>query len=751
MKKTSNNTAKAETPTITGKKKLVFNLLILFISFLLLFLLEFGLRVFDYGKDLSLFLKSTNYPGYYEINKNVTLRYFSKIENTSVTGDIFLIEKPDSCFRIFIFGESTTRGFPYQEGTAFPRILYYRLQDAFPNKRIEVINLSASAINSYSFIDMADEVFEQKPDAVLIYGGHNEYYGALGVGSVENGGNVRWLKKMRLSMGKLRTFQMVQNFISKSLSIWNEAKTTDATIMSRIVKDKDIPYNSSVYKAGIDQFNANMTELIKKAKKNKTPIILSDIVSNTKDLPPFKSVEHEGAKSASNIYKLAQEQDRLQNYGKAKELYYEAKDHDAIPFRAPETFNELIYQLGKEYSLPVVQMQSYFESNSPNNLIGDNLMLDHLHPNIDGYFIMADAFFNTMKKNKLIDNNWDSTLIKPSLFYRNNWGFSELDSLIGDLNIKSLKAGWPFKPTNQLNAFLKTYKYTGIVDSMAFKYLTSSVRHIEDEHIKLAQFYASYGFTDKAFKEYYALIKMHPYISDLYFDASKYLIQENKFEQALELIESAPLMKKDYFYYYMIGTLQLKMGNTQKAINLLNYAYKIITPEAKPTKILIPLYVAYKNINDKENESRVIALIQKYDPNFKAKPDEENPVVKKKISVDELYNLAVDQVKQGEYDKAIDMLLIADKFEENFKVKKLLAAMYFKKGDENLAFTYCQDAYAINPNDIENLNNLFILYLNNNDLDNSLVVLSRMENLKVDKTKVENYRKMYNKKKMEIN
>jgi len=36
-----------------------------------------------------------------------------------------------------------------------------------------------AAINSYALLDMVDEVIQQSPDAVLIYTGHNEYYGAL--------------------------------------------------------------------------------------------------------------------------------------------------------------------------------------------------------------------------------------------------------------------------------------------------------------------------------------------------------------------------------------------------------------------------------------------------------------------------------------------------------------------------------------------------------------------------------------------
>ena len=45
-----------------------------------------------------------------------------------------------------------------------------------------------SAVSSYTLLDFSDEIVDYQPDAILIYAGHNEYLGILGVGSVLAGG-----------------------------------------------------------------------------------------------------------------------------------------------------------------------------------------------------------------------------------------------------------------------------------------------------------------------------------------------------------------------------------------------------------------------------------------------------------------------------------------------------------------------------------------------------------------------------------
>ena len=58
-----------------------------------------------------------------------------------------------------------------------------RLETVFPGREVEVITTAMAAVNSYTLVDLADEIIEIRPDAVLIYAGHNEYLGILGVGS----------------------------------------------------------------------------------------------------------------------------------------------------------------------------------------------------------------------------------------------------------------------------------------------------------------------------------------------------------------------------------------------------------------------------------------------------------------------------------------------------------------------------------------------------------------------------------------
>ena len=749
MQKSHKTTLDSKTTAITGNKKILFNIILILFPFVVLLICEIALRSFNYGNDLRLFIKSDNYKGYYEINQKVNLRYFTKVSNTSPTNDIFLIEKPDTCYRVFVLGGSTTRGFPYQAGTSFPRILYYRLQDAFPSKRIEIVNLSASAINSYSYIDMVDELINHEPDAILVYGGHNEYYGALGVGSVENGGNVRWIKKLRLKLNHLKTFQLTQRLVSKLSSIFaRKNNESGITLMERIVKNKDIEYNSSLFNKGVNQFRDNMTELVHKAQKNNIPVLLSEIVCNINDQEPFKSANPEVNKAAVDIYNKAKEQEMNGNLDEAKVLYYKAKDLDAIRFRAPEDMNLVIKNICNEYNLPLVPMKSYFEKASPNELIGNELILEHLHPNIDGYFLMADAFFNTLRENNFISDTWDSLKIKPSLYYRNNWGFTELDSLIGDLNIKSLKAGWPFKPENELNEFMSTYKPSGYVDSIAFAYLCSSERHIEDEHVKLAEHYAKAGLNGKAFDEYYSLIKLHPYISYLYYDAVKYLLAENRYSEAFDLLNAAPNIEKDYTYYYTLGNILFRLKKYSNAIPMLEDAYKNISSERKSTDVLIPLHLSYKKVGDKEKELKTLNLIKQIIPEYENEIGKETKIIS--VPLAEIFDRAKLWMNNGDLEKAKELLLKTNNIKETATANKLIGMIYIQQKQFPLAYQFCSKAYEIDPTDAENMVNLFNLTIMKKDFDFANRILNELRNQNVEEEKLQRLEAFLNKKKSDF-
>jgi hypothetical protein len=150
---------KMNKPKVVKKNKapnqnLVFKLITLIIPVFILIVFEGVLRVTGYGDNLSLFIKNPTqgYEKYMMVNPEVGKKYFQKFENTAPANDIFLIEKPENTFRIFVMGSSTVFGFPYERNLMFSRILHQQLEDAYPDKKIEVVNTAITAINSFTLL-----------------------------------------------------------------------------------------------------------------------------------------------------------------------------------------------------------------------------------------------------------------------------------------------------------------------------------------------------------------------------------------------------------------------------------------------------------------------------------------------------------------------------------------------------------------------------------------------------------------------
>ena len=177
---------------MSAGKAAAFLAITLALPFVLLGLLEAGLRVGGYGGDMSAFEVPAALRGAYKVpGENVGRRYFPQERfPPSPPGDAFLVNKPAHSLRIFVLGESSAAGFPYPPNGTFARVLRDALTDVLPHDTVEVVNMGMAATNSYTIVDLAGDVIDQKPDAVIIYGGHNEYYGALGAGSTESLGPI---------------------------------------------------------------------------------------------------------------------------------------------------------------------------------------------------------------------------------------------------------------------------------------------------------------------------------------------------------------------------------------------------------------------------------------------------------------------------------------------------------------------------------------------------------------------------------
>src|ERR1700710_229626 len=204
------------TPSSKGpsKKRIILfkGISIVLVPLLILFLIELFLRIFKYGDNYSLFIEYKNDKDYLVFNPDASKKYFTE-QQLATTGnsEIFKKKKDDNTIRIFVLGESTTIGYPYFHNGSFHRWLQYRLIHTYPDKNFEIINLSLTAVNSYTVLGFARQLVNYEPDAVLIYTGHNEFYGALGAASTQNLGSNPRVINFILSPRNLRLAQLIIN------------------------------------------------------------------------------------------------------------------------------------------------------------------------------------------------------------------------------------------------------------------------------------------------------------------------------------------------------------------------------------------------------------------------------------------------------------------------------------------------------------------------------------------------------------
>jgi tetratricopeptide (TPR) repeat protein len=568
-------------PPLSPRKKRIFRIIMFLLPVIFLAMLELMLRFFNYGGNLDLLISAPGKVSNYEMcNRNVGKRFFYMLQNVlpGVQKDLILQKKPENGYRIFVLGGSTAAGFPYGNNVMFSRILNYRLADAFPGRHIEIMNTAMTAINSYALLDFMDEILAQKPDAILIYAGHNEFYGAMGVASMESLGKNRWMVNTLIKLTHFRTFLLIRDFIGQ-IRRWlgNEFnKDTTAkhaeTLMERIVANQTISYGSNMYEMGKRQFEENLRDIYKKAKGDGVPVLISELVSNIRDQAPFVSNAVNNGFSANEVYRLAQSLETDKKYAEAENEYERAKDLDELRFRAPEEFNKIIHRVAAEFSSPVVPMKSYFEKASPNGLVGDNLMIDHLHPNITGYFLMADAFFDAMHDNKFIADKWDLSNEKPDSVYRKEWGLSKLDTVYAELGTRILKGGWPFQPKSVPNRVLQEFHPKNEVDSMAVDVLIKNKLNLESAHLELAKRYTREGLYPLVFKEYKSLYYITPYEVIFYERAAEALRRMEKYHEALSVLYQARKIRETAAGDKMIGLLLLLGGKVTQAIPYLEKA-----------------------------------------------------------------------------------------------------------------------------------------------------------------------------------
>ncbi|HMD15263.1 MAG TPA: tetratricopeptide repeat protein [Terriglobales bacterium] len=332
-------------------------------------------------------------------------------------------EKPRGTFRIFVLGESAAMGDP-DPAYGFSRYLEVMLRERFPSMKFEVVNTGSVAINSHVLLPIAEGLAGQRPDLFIIYSGNNEVVGPYGPGTA--------LTSSAMSLPVIRASIFAHSTRIGQLLTKVGTQKREWGGMEMFL-DKQVPARSPLMKHVYENFESNLRDTIAIARRSGARVIVATIATNLKDCAPFASLHREDLGqdalrswsalvqqgsdfesgrsyadalktylSAAAIddqyaeleFRIARCLWMLGDYGAAREHFSRARDLDTLRFRADSKINDINRSVASSSSgAELVDAEEIFAKQSPNAIVGSELVYEHVHMTPEGNYLLARAMF----------------------------------------------------------------------------------------------------------------------------------------------------------------------------------------------------------------------------------------------------------------------------------------------------------------------------------------------------------------------
>jgi hypothetical protein len=379
-----------------------------------------------------------------DLNPQFPQRFFAGSAGERFMDRLEMVSQPhlkqplQPSFRVVLVGGSSAQGYPHPRHATAAAHLQTLLQEAWPRTHVEVLNTGIVAIASFAVARTLEEAMALRPDAVVIYCGHNEFYGVYGAASVRQGGTSIELKRLHYSLMQMRTAALARLVVGYLRPAGERAALqSSASLLEVMAAAGSIAPDDSRRELARQSLHQNLSEMVGLCRKAKVPVVLCTLVSNDTDFEPdhstqfvdFASPDQRNAwddliarahsslsqsgsddkeKAAEALGHLDQAATLFDDYAllhflrgraltilnegeRARVAFVRARDLDTTPWRAPSLFNETIRQVATLESAILADVEASFARQSPPSGVGKSLMYDHLHPSRSGQRILAQA------------------------------------------------------------------------------------------------------------------------------------------------------------------------------------------------------------------------------------------------------------------------------------------------------------------------------------------------------------------------
>ena len=388
--------------------------------------------------------------------------------------------KPHGEFRIFLYGESTMQGDALYPKSTIEKWISIYLEDLLGKstaKKVKIYNLARLGSNSHFITKSFVDTVAYKPDLVVFYTAHNDF---VQLDNRHTNFDPHPLTFGQKGFWKQYSWHLVKQsaFASELTRVYIQIKIAQHRWKDK-TKKEDLPvietwekfynpqydtivHNSYLFETIFARWVENISQIIHVAQDNHIPVIFLEGVSNLKEYQPNESAHSalldqlklsqweafyrkaeqafsgKNYKEASEIYKkcleldpeyalvyyrLGQCYENLSEFQKANELYLMANNKDRVPLRAPSEVNQYYDRLkqARFKGVAVIKTQELFERFSPNSIIDSHLLLDTMHPTIEGQALIALEIVKS-----IYDKGW--------IVSKESWGWNRLGATKNYIN-----------------------------------------------------------------------------------------------------------------------------------------------------------------------------------------------------------------------------------------------------------------------------------------------------------------------------
>ncbi|MCL4203338.1 MAG: tetratricopeptide repeat protein [Pirellulaceae bacterium] len=370
----------------------------------------------------------------------------------------FPARKSPGTYRIFCLGGSTTYGHPYVDSTSFAGWLREFLPAADGSRRWEVVNAGGISYASYRVALLMEELVRYEPDLFIVYCGQNEFLEARTYGAML--ATPTPIRDVHSRLAGTRVFSVLQRLLRRDAAP-EDAASREARDMlpGEVVAILDRSVGPESYHRAdlkIDQvlehYRYSLQRMIALARGAGADIVFVTPASNLRDFEPFKSEHREDLDLVSRdlwlglLHQSGEAFDegrfddtlslldqasaiddrharlhflrgrvlvRLGRDAEAKTAFERAVDEDVCPLRALTPMRGIVMQVAAEQRVPCVDFVAMMEQRSEHGIPGADWFLDHVHPTIEGYRLLALELMNEIETLGDLhpDPSWDAAAV----------------------------------------------------------------------------------------------------------------------------------------------------------------------------------------------------------------------------------------------------------------------------------------------------------------------------------------------------